>query len=358
MDIDTPAGPPLRVAVGCYTDPVPHAPTANGKGVQVLELDLAGASATTVFEYGTVSNPAFVQPHPTLPVLYVVSELWTGAKGTVSALRFSDDWSALLSRTELPSAGYMPSYACVAGDFLVLSNYGDGTLASFRLGPAGELVEEASAVARSGTGPVLDRQEGPHAHCVLAHPYNGFVYAADLGADLLVQLSIDPGTGRLAVVSETRATPGAGPRHLTFTPDGGQALVVEELTSTLAVYDVTAGGELVPSQRISLLPVGFDGDSSGADLVLSPAGDTLLASNRGHDSVVRLSRGADGWAATDWTPTGAVPRGLALSPDGATLVVANQGSDTLQVFAVAAAGLTELFSVPTATATAVRFVRG
>jgi 6-phosphogluconolactonase len=348
----------LSLAVGSYSEPVPHAPSAHGKGVQVIGLDLAGGTATTLLEYGALPNPAFVQPHPTLPVLYVISEVWTGAPGTVSAMRFSDDWAELVSRTELPTGGFVPSYVSVAGDFLLLCNYGDGTLTSVRLGPAGELVEQTSLVPLSGTGPVLDRQEGPHAHCLLSHPYNGFLYAADLGADLLLRLTMDLGTGVLEVVDTTTLPAGAGPRHLVFTPSGEQALLVEELSSTLAVFDVQGDGDLALAQRISLLPEGFDGFSTGADIVLAPSGDTVFASNRGHDSVVRLDLGAEGWQTTSWTPTGMVPRGLALSPDGATLVVANQDSNSLQVFAVTGSGLVEQMTLPSATPTVVRFLTG
>ena len=155
----------------------------------------------------------------------------------------------------------------------------------------------SSAVSKlqlTGSGPVLDRQEGPHAHCVLPHPYNGFVYALDLGADLLLQLTFEPETGVLAVVAQTQLPPGAGPRHMVFTPSGSQVLVVEELSSTLAVFDVREDGELTLAQRISLLPAGFDGESTGADIVMAPTGDRVFASNRGDDSVVRFDLGLAG----------------------------------------------------------------
>lgn len=349
---------PLRLAVGCYSEPVPHAPSAHGKGVELLEVDLAGGAARSTVDYDVVPNPAFLAPHPTLPVLYVLSEVWTGAPGTVSALRFTDDWAELLSRTELPSGGLVPSYVSVVGDFLALSNYGNGTLASFRLGPDGDLAEAISVLPLRGSGPVLDRQDGPHAHCLLPHPYNGFLYAADLGADLLLRLTLDRASGVLEIVAEMAVPGGSGPRHLVFTPSGGQALLVEELSSTLAVFDVLDSGDLALAQRLSLLPAGFDGDSTGSDIVLTPQGGTAFASNRGHDTVVRFDLGPGGWRATSWTPVGRVPRGLALSPDGTTLVVANQESDNLQVFAVTESGLSERLSVPAATATVVRFLRG
>ena len=103
----------IRVAVGCYSQPIGHAPDAHGKGVLILEIDLASGEATTTVEYAAIANPAFLQPHPTLPVLYVVSELWASAPGTVNSLRFTEGWAELVSRTELPTGGHIPSYVCV-----------------------------------------------------------------------------------------------------------------------------------------------------------------------------------------------------------------------------------------------------
>jgi len=348
----------VRVAVGCYSEPVGHAPTAHGRGVAIVDLDLVSREATTTFEYAAIANPAFLQPHPTLPVLYVLSEVWTGEPGSVTALRFGPGWTEPVTRTDLPSGGQVAAYVSVAGDCLVAANYGDGSLASFRLSREGDLLERVSLIQLSGSGPALDRQDGPHAHCLIPHPCNGFLYAADLGADLLLKLTLDPRTAELAVVAQTPLPPGSGPRHMVFTPSGDQVLVVEELSSTFAVFDVGPDGDLVLSQRLSMLPESFHGDSTGADIVMGPAGDTVFASNRGHDSVVRYNLGAAGWSPTSWTATGEVPRGLALSADGSTLVVANQQSDTLQVFAVTASELVELFSVPAATASVVRFLPG
>jgi len=43
----------------------------------------------------------------------------------------------------------------------------------------------------TGKGPNTERQEAPHAHCILPDPSNRFALAADLGADrVFVTISI------------------------------------------------------------------------------------------------------------------------------------------------------------------------
>jgi 6-phosphogluconolactonase len=344
----------ILVCTGSYSEPVPHAPTAHGKGLQFLEVDTATGDAVTVLEYDAVVNPAFVAVHPSMPVLYLMSESWT-APGSVAAVRFSADFRSVESMTQLATGGDVPSYTAVIGSYLVQSNYGDGSLAAFRLGPQGELVERTSLLALRGSGPDPERQDGPHAHCILPHPSNGFLYAADLGSDLVLRLWLDVDTGELVSLSETSVPPGCGPRHIVFSASGRTAFLVEELSSTLAVFEVDGAGDLVFRQRLSMLPPSYEGVSFGADIVLMPDGSRVFASNRGHNSVVMFEPDSLGeWRAVSWTPTGDIPRGLALTADGGHLLVANQESDSVHLLAVAPSGLVPVLETPLATPTCLR----
>src|SRR4051794_37111061 len=348
------AGSRILLCTGSYSEPVPHAPTAHGKGVQILELDPESGDAVTVLEFGDVVNPAFVAVHPSLPVLYLMSERWA-APGFVAAVRLSPDFRSVVSMTQLATGGDTPSYAAVVGGYLVQANYGDGSLAAYRLGPEGELLERTSLLTLTGSGPDPERQDGPHAHCLLPHPSNGFLYAADLGADLVLRLQLDEATGELSLLSEARVPPGSGPRHLVFSADGRSAFLVEELASTLGIFEVDAAGDLVLRQRLSLLPPSVDGASFGADIVAMPDGSRVFASNRGHNSVVTFEPDDAGqWQAVAWTPTGDIPRGLTLTADGGYLLVASQESDSVAVLRVTAAGLVPVMDLAAPTPTCLR----
>jgi 6-phosphogluconolactonase len=344
----------VRLLVGSYTNPVPHSPGAHGDGIQMLELDLSTGITTTSFECRAVPNPAFLTVHPTLPVVYAVSERWDVA-GAVHVLRLGPDGRSVQSHNEFPSGGMVPSYASVIDDFLLVSHYGDASLVSYRLDQEGEPVEQVSVLKLSGSGPNQDRQKESHPHCIVPHPTNGSVYAADLGADTVMQLSLDRTDGTLVVMSETSTTPGSGPRHLAFSPSGKTAFVVEELSSTLAVFALGPGGELRERQRLPMTPDDSTVSSFGADLVIRPDGRKVFASNRGHNSVVTYDVEPDeGLRINGWTPTGDTPRGLGLTPDGGHLLVGNQEDDTIQVLAVTDYGLVERFNLPAATPTCLR----
>lgn len=354
--MDLTARPRARLCVGSYSESVPHAVDAHGHELQIVDVDLATGDQVVRFQSQGLVNPAFVAVHPTLPVLYAVCESWT-APGVVASLRFSPEFTELVSRTELRTDGNIPSYVAVTGSFLALSNYGDGSLVVYRLGADGDLVEQTAFMALAGSGPDADRQDGPHTHCVIPHPTNGFLYAADLGADLMLRLVLDSATGRLSIAQELYVPPGSGPRHLVFSPAGDTVFLVEELTSTLAVFDVDPAGDLVLRQRLSMLPADVEVSSFGADIVMTPGGDRIFASNRGHNSVVTFAPAAAGlWCAVGWTPTGDIPRGLTLTPDRGHLLVANQGSDTIDVLKITASGLVPALRFTSATPTCLRVV--
>jgi 6-phosphogluconolactonase len=350
-----PSSPRLLVVVGSYTQALGHAPHAHGDGVTVLAVDLDAGVAHTIAEASGIPNPGYVCVDANRHIVYVVSEL--GTEGTLTALRFDEAFRTLIARDVLDTGGTVASYVSMVGtDFVLVSNYGDGSLASFRLRPDGGIESRSSLLELSGSGPNLDRQEGPHAHWVALHPSNGSVYAADLGADLLLQLSLDRRSGQLAIESATRTTPGSGPRHLAFTPAGDRVYVVYELTSRLGVFDVRPDGALVSRQELSMLPPGNTVESHGADLAVTADGGTVFASNRGHNSVVRFAVDASGELhAVDWTATAEIPRSITLTPEGRHLLVANQDADVVQIYQCADDGqLTPAFSFPIATPVCVK----
>lgn len=353
----------LRIAVASYTEPVGHSPKAHGDGVTVLELNVAARTARTLSVYGNIRNPGFLCAHPTRPILYVVSEVYDGL-GTVSSVEYTPDFASVVRRSDLSCGGTVPSYVSLYdATTLLLSNYADealldtfggGSVVAFAVTVHGHLESQLSILALSGRGPNPQRQRGPHAHCVLRHPRNGFVYAVDLGSDAVLQLRLDQGV--LAPVSKVSVRPGSGPRHLAFVDGGAQALVVHELSNELDVIAIADDGTVADGTCLSLLPASATGHSQGADVAVTHDGQRAFASNRHHDTVVTFDRDDAGhWRAVAWTPTGEVPRSICLTPGDGHLIVGNQESDTVSVFAVRTdGGLSELIDFPVSTPTLVR----
>jgi 6-phosphogluconolactonase len=348
------------VFVGSYNMSVPHAPSAHGEGIQVIEVDFDAGRATLRMVYRDVANPSYVWFDEGRRVLYAISEIWGGAEGAVSALSFDANYARVVEHTKLSSGGTVPAYISVfRSTYLLLANYGDGSLAAFSLRPDGHFGQLVSLVQLSGSGPDPERQKGPHAHCILGHPSNGFVYATDLGSDKVYQVAVDSATGQLVICGETSVTGGSGPRHMVFDPSGNWVFLVHELSSRLGIFRVESTGTLVQQQYLPLLPPDYKGSSFGADLAVSSDGRHVYATNRGHDSIACYSvdSATGALSVVGWQGTGGkTPRSVALDPSGGYLLVANQDSDTIQVFQVAkeSGELKEAFSIAVPTPVCVK----
>jgi 6-phosphogluconolactonase len=200
----------------------------------------------------------------------------------------------------------------------------------------GGLETAPQVVQHVGTGPVTARQEKAHAHCVVAHPNNRFVYAADLGADRVLVYRFDEQTNRLQHVSDAVMPPGAGPRHLAFHPTLSVIFVANELNSTVGVLNCDpTSGAIALVRTASTLPARASGNNFPADIHVSPDGRFLYVSNRGHNSIAVFSiapRTAVLAQIQVISTGGDWPRNFTLDPTGRWLLAANQRSGSVTVF--------------------------
>jgi 6-phosphogluconolactonase len=101
-------------------------------------------------------------------------------------------------------------------------------------------------------------------------------------------------------------------------------------------YDANAG-TFEHLQTISTLPEGFGGESTCADIQVSPSGTFVYTSNRGHDSIAiyRIDPLAGRLRLIGHEQTrGKTPRSFGIDPTGSFLLVANQDSDSVVTFRI------------------------
>jgi 6-phosphogluconolactonase len=183
------------------------------------------------------------------------------------------------------------------GRTVLVANYTSGSVASIPVLEDGSLGDTASTVQHTGSSVDASRQEGPHAHCMVVSPDNRFAFAADLGLDQVLSYRLDSTAAKLSPNRQpfVRTPPGAGPRHMTFHPNGQYVYVINELTSSVTLFDYMAeSGMLIEQQTISTLPADFEGRSHCADVKITPNGRFLYGTNRGHDSIAVYRIGDDG----------------------------------------------------------------
>ncbi len=315
---------------GSYTEG--HA----GQGITTCQLEPSGA-LSQVAVFGDIANPSYLVVDTAKMRLYAVHETaqHSARPAAVSAFHIADDYTLSLIGTQ-PVPGDAPCHLAFDAkrEFLAVANYSSGNVALYPLQSDGSLAELADVRQHQGKSVNATRQEAAHAHAVIFSPDNRLLYVVDLGLDEVIGYRFE--TGRLEPVNTLKLPAGAGPRHLIFHPNGQHAFVVNELNSTLSLLAVTPEGLAVISHHATL-PADFLGESTCAALRLHPNGQTVYASNRGHDSVAVFSFDAATQtlillehSATE----GQNPRDFALSRTAETLVVANQSSDQLVSFRV------------------------
>ena len=319
--------------VGTYTD------TA-AKGVYALKWDAGAKKFVSLGVQAEVPNPSFVAVSPSHKFLYAITERAARRDGTGSVSSYAIDpaTGALKLVNRVPAHGNTSAHLVVdhTGNWLLVANYGSGSVASFALLPDGGVGEEADFKQHSGASVNAHRQMGPHPHEAVMSGDNRFLYVPDLGLDKVFVYALDTATGKLTLASTTDTRPGFGPRHMLFGRNGKFAYVLGEMGSAVAVMSADkATGKLTLIEAVDTVPPQLTVENNSAELAMSTDGRFLYATNRGHDSVTVFQVNAANGKLTNVQniPTqGHIPRGMALDPDGTHLLTGNQNSDTITVF--------------------------
>lgn len=127
---------------------------------------------------------------------------------------------------------------------------------------------------------------------------------------------------------------GAGPRHMAFHPNQHFAYCVNELNSSVDVYqkDVTSG-EYRMIQTLDIMPSDFNGTRWAADIHITPNGRFLYVSDRTASliSVLAVSQEGSQLSLVGHHATQAQPRGFNIDHQGQFVITAGQKSDAIEV---------------------------
>jgi 6-phosphogluconolactonase len=324
----------IRAYVGSYTTEQRH---ARGDGIHVYRVDPATGAWTHQQHVGDLINPSFLISSPDSKFLYSVH----GDESYATAFSVSPSNGNLTLLNRGQTGGVNGVHPALSGDgrFLVVANYGSGSVAVLPVHPDGSPGDYTHLVKLEGApGPNRIEQAASHPHQIVFDPSGRFVLVPDKGLDRVFIFRFNAQTGKLSATEqasvETRS--GAGPRHLAFHPKLPVVWVLNELNSTTATYSWDARtGVLQPRQILPSLPPGFTGNSTAAEIAVSPDARFLYCSNRGHDSIAtyRIDPKTGHLASAGWTPSrGKVPRFIGFDPTGRFLYSANEQDDTITSF--------------------------
>ena len=263
-------------------------------------------------------------------LIYLVNEVDTfhmKAGGGITTLRYDKKSKSLEKVGSMNQGGGGPCHieVSVDGKYLITANYGSGSVSVVKLNSEG-IPEKVTDVIFYG--------EKSHPHMTIHNPRLHTYYVSDLGLDRVHQLKLDTTLGLLmnADIAYFNSEPGSGPRHMAIDNSSANLYVINELSSSMSVYNILSD-TVTARQTVSTLPEGYTEKSFCADIHLSRNGKKIYGSNRGHNSIVTLRVGADG---TLSEPShrdcgGNWPRNFAVSPSGKLFLVANQRSNEISV---------------------------
>jgi len=321
--------------IGSYAEP-------DQPGIYVCRYDVQSGELELTSQIDGLKNPTFlgVDPDPNRSTLYSIAEETNpdGAKYGLAASYRIDRASGALQLLNKESTTPAPTCHLVldrSRRSLIVSSYHGGMIGMSPLRSDGGIGPASDIKQHTGSS-VLPVQSQPRAHSVTIDCSNRFAVACDLGLDKLIVYRLDLDACRLIPHHEAKTTPGAGPRHGVFHPSGAFFYVINELNASIIAYAYDGNqGQLSEIQTVPTLPADYEGPNACADIHISPDGQFLYGSNRGHDSIVAYRIDAAGGRLSyveHSSAGGKHPRNFAISPDGRFVLVANRDTDNVAVF--------------------------
>ncbi|MEE3284280.1 MAG: lactonase family protein [Planctomycetota bacterium] len=311
--------------------------------IHAFRVDSKQATMKPVHRTTNVENPFFLALSPDRKYLYSIDtpDFSDKVNDGIAAFRLEGATGRMKLINRQSALGTTACYLDVdaTGRTLVVANYSSGSVASLPIGKDGSLGKAATFIQHKGKSVNPMRQQEPHAHCFVISPDNRFVLSADLGLDQVLTYRLDSDDAELKIPRQpfVRTPAGAGPRHLTFHPNGRWVYVIHELTNAVSLLDYNKKtGVLIERQTICTLPGDFKGTSYCADVKVTPDGRFVYGTNRGHDSIVVYRVGKQGKLKTvAIVPSlGKGPQNLAITPDGRLLLCANMPGGNVAVFRI------------------------
>ncbi len=309
-----------------------------GKGIYLYRFDAQTGRITYVDVTKGIKNPSFLIVDPQDRYLFAVNELGNG-RGGVSSFYIHRPDGHLVPISSQPTGGDDPCHLCLSPDSRTLftANYSGGNVTVFSVTVDGRIRPHSAILKHEGHGPDASRQRRPHPHEVVTGPSGDLLYVPDLGLDKVFLYRLRGNEKPAPADPPFLSTPpGGGPRHLVFSPDQKHLYVLLEMGSALVHFSRPCpNGSWTLQETVSLLPAGADATgNTGGELVLTPDGKFLYASNRGHNSIslFRIENPGKPVLQGNWPCGGKTPRFFTLDPSGKFLLVLNQDTNNMTLF--------------------------
>jgi 6-phosphogluconolactonase len=213
------------------------------------------------------------------------------------------------------------------GKFLLAASYVGAKLAIYPI--------NAQSIVQAKATQILDTK--PKAHCVVIDAGNKHVYVPVLGGDIVLELNLDSATGTVTPngPGQIATKAGAGPRHLTFHPDGKFAYLITETTATIGTFAVDPASGLL--KELQFLDTNeYKEQPAASDIHVTPDGKFLYGAERKTSMLIGYKIDPNRGTLTQIGrfPTEKTPRGFAIDPRGKFLLSVGMDSAAMTVYAI------------------------
>src|SRR5215471_16230394 len=213
------------------------------------------------------------------------------------------------------------------GKFLLAASYAGAKLAIYPINAHG--IVEAKATQ------ILDNK--PKAHCVVIDAVNKNVYVPVLGADIVMQLKFDATTGTVSPngLGEVATKAGAGPRHLTFHPNGKFAYLITETTATIGTFAIDPQSGLLKELQF-VQTNEYNERPAASDIHVTPNGRFLYGAERRTSMLFgyTIDSAKGTLSPIGRFPTEKTPRGFNIDPRGRFVLSVGMDSGRMTVYSI------------------------
>lgn len=322
----------MYLLVGTYTQ-------KDSKGIYVYQFDtISGFSKYK--SMAEITNPSYLVVSNDEKYVYAVTES-NEVTDAASAFSFDKKAGKLTFLNSQETKGAAPCYITIdkAGKHVVTANYMGGSITVFDVNANGALSQASLVHAFNGKGVDPDRQTQPHLHCVQFSPDGKYLFADDLGTDLIYRFDVnDSGEGNYLKVGKPesfKVADGSGPRHLEFHPNGKYAYLITEMEGTVIGFNYDNEKGLLTEFQTVLADT-LNAQGSG-DIHITPDGRFLYASNRLKGdglAIFSIDQQTGILTKIGYQETGIHPRNFVITPNGKFLLVASRDNNIIQIFEI------------------------
>jgi 6-phosphogluconolactonase (cycloisomerase 2 family) len=318
--------------VGCRTS---KERKAHGKGLSVYHVNDTNGEWTLTQLLEGVADPTFLCLDREQRFLYAVHG--DGTTASSFAIHGAEGFLKLLNTVDIAGKNPVSLVVDKENRYLYVSSLQGGAVAACRRLEDGSLSCVEHLTRLEGTS-----ESGlSHAHQCCFDPLWEYLFVPTQGrgkgfSGVFVFRPLPDGSLARTQRFLTRKIDES--RHLVIHPNNRYVYILNENSSTVTfcVFN-REKGQLEARQIVSTLPETYTGENQAAEILVSPDGKWLYASNRTHDSIAHFSIDANtGFVRLlSCTPSlGGMPRFMTFTPDSKALVVANETTDTLRVFRI------------------------